>query len=159
MGQVIIVRGRLAKRLREEAERLGVSINEYLVELLSQDLDPKDRAIEYIEVAQELLNEAREELKKGDVRQVAEKVWDAGALTMKAYAYWRERKRLVSHGELWRYVDVLTEELGDWVHDSWMNAASMHVCFYEGWCTERSVYTALKQVERLVKEVASKVKS
>ena len=37
---------------------------------------------------------------------------------MKAYAYWREGKRLASHGELWRYVDVLTEELGGWVHDA-----------------------------------------
>jgi len=159
LDQVILVRGRLAKRLREEAEKLGITIDVYLVELLTQGLDPKDRAREYVEVAQELLNEAREELKKGDVRQAVEKVWDVGALTVKAYAYWREGKRLASHGELWRHVDVLTEELGDWVHDSWMNAASMHVCFYEGWCTERSVYTALKQVERLVKEVASKVKS
>lgn len=69
----IVVRGRLAKRVKEEAERLGV--NEYLVELLSQGLDPRNRAVEYIEAAKGLLEEARDELNKGNVRQAAEKVW------------------------------------------------------------------------------------
>ncbi len=49
---VIVVRGRLAKRLREEAEKLGVSVDEYVVELLSQHLDPKDKAMEYAEAAE-----------------------------------------------------------------------------------------------------------
>ena len=58
MDQAILVRGRLARLLRECVEKLGVSIDEYLVELLTQDLNSKDRAREYVEVAQELLNEA-----------------------------------------------------------------------------------------------------
>ena len=33
MGQTLIVRGRIARRLREEAEKLGVTVEEYLVEL------------------------------------------------------------------------------------------------------------------------------
>jgi len=37
--------------VQEEAERLGVSVKEYLLELLSQGLDPKDKAVEYVEVA------------------------------------------------------------------------------------------------------------
>ena len=39
--QVIIVCGRLARRVREEAKKLGLSVDEYLVELLSQGLDPE----------------------------------------------------------------------------------------------------------------------
>jgi len=58
LDQAILVRGRLARLLRECVEKLGVSIDEYLVELLTQDLNSKDRAREYVEVAQELLNEA-----------------------------------------------------------------------------------------------------
>lgn len=34
--------------MREEAEKLGISADEYLVELLSQGLDPKNKALEYI---------------------------------------------------------------------------------------------------------------
>jgi len=57
------------------------------VELLSQGLDPRDRAREYVEVAEDLLRQAREELEGGNVRQAAEKVWGAVALTVKAYAW------------------------------------------------------------------------
>ncbi len=77
MSGAIIVRGRIAEHLRREAEKLGASIDEFLVELLSQSLDPKDRAVEYVEAAEELLEQAREELGKGDVKQAAEKLWGA----------------------------------------------------------------------------------
>ena len=154
---VIVIRGRLARRVREEAERLGVSVDEYLVELLSQGLDPKDRAVEYVEAARELLKEAREELEKGNVRQAAEKLWGATALTIKAYAYWRDGKRVSSHGELWEYKRRLENELGEWVSDAWNAGNTMHVCFYEGWCTGKDVSTAYKRVERLVNEVTSKI--
>ena len=159
MGQAaIIVRGRLAERIRGEAEKQGVGVEEYLVELLSQSLDPKDRATEYAEAALDLLEQAREELEKGDVRQAAEKLWGAAALAVKAYAYWREGRRLASHRELWEYRERLEDELGRWVYDSWMAANGMHTCFYEGWCSRRDVEKAYERIERLVKAVASAVK-
>lgn len=158
MSQVIVIRGRIAKRVREEAEKLGLSVDEYVVELLSQGLDPKDRAKEYVEIAEELLCEAREELEKSNVRQAAEKIWGATALAVKAYAYWKEGRRLASHGELWEYKRRLEDELGEWVSDSWNAGNTMHVCFYENWCTRKDVEPALKRVEKLVKEVASRIK-
>ncbi len=160
MSQVpIVVRGRLARRVREEAEKLGVSVDEYLIELLSQGLDPKDKAIEYIEAAEELLKEAREELSKGNIRQAAEKLWGASALAVKAYAYWKEGKRLTSHGELWEYMRLMTGEMGPWVREAWMYANGMHVCFYEGWCAQEDVEDSIKHVEKLVKEVAGRIKN
>ena len=78
----------------------------------------------------------------------------ATVLVVKAYAYWREGKRLSSHSELWRYKDKVAEELGEWVKDAWSNAVHMHVCFYEGWCTRGDVEIALKRAEKLVKEVS-----
>ncbi len=115
--------------------------------MLSQGLDPKDRAVEYIEAAEELLREAREELGKGNIRQAAQKLWSAAALAVKAYAAWRDGKRLSSYRELWEYKRKLEEELGEWVHDAWMNATSMHVCFYEDWCAERDISMAYRRVE------------
>jgi len=158
VAEVVVLRGRLARRVREEAGRHGLGVEEYLVELLSQNLDPRDKALEYIEAAMDLLVEARGELGKGNVRQAAEKLWGAAALAVKAYAYWRDGKHLTSHGELWEYKRRLEGELGDWVHDSWANAAEMHVCFYEAWCAEKDVEKAGKRIEKLVKEVASLIK-
>lgn len=43
----------------DEAERLGLSGDEYLVEVLSKSLDPRDRALEYVEATEELLEKAR----------------------------------------------------------------------------------------------------
>lgn len=158
LSEVVIIRGRLARRVRGEAERLGISVDEYLTELLNQGLDPKNKAMEYVETAEELLKEALEELGKGNIRQAAEKIWGAAALAIKAYAYWKEEKRLTSHRELWEYKRRLEDELGEWVHDSWASAAEMHICFYEGWCAEKDIDIAVKSVERLLKEIASMMK-
>ncbi|RUM47275.1 MAG: hypothetical protein DSY37_03235 [Hyperthermus sp.] len=158
MTEVVVVRGRIAKRVREEAGRLGVSVDEYVVELLSEGLDPRDRALEYIEAAMDLLGQARGELGKGNVRQASEKLWGAAALAVKAYAYWRDGKRLTSHGELWEYMRLMVKELGSWVRGAWMYANGMHTCFYEGWCARDDVEDAFKNIGKLVREVASMVK-
>ncbi len=153
---VWIPRG-VAERLEREARRLGVSLEEYVLELLLGDLDPPGRAREYAEAAKDLLEMAGEELAKGDVRQAAEKLWGAAALAVKAYAAWRDGRRLSSHGELWEYSRKLMEDLGGWVSDAWAQASAMHVCFYEGWCTREHVEQAIKRVKRLVEEVASRI--
>ena len=153
---VWIPRG-VAERLEREARRLGVSLEEYVLDLLLRDLDPLGRAREYAEAARILLERSGEELPKGDVRQAAEKLWSAAALAVKAYAAWRDGVRLSSHGELWEYSGRLIEELGGRVSDAWAQASAMHVCFYEGWCTREPVEQAIRRVKRLVEEVASRV--
>jgi len=155
--EALVLKGVVARRLREEAAKQGLGAEEYLLDLLTQDMDPKDRAREYLEASRELLSEAREELEKGNVRQAADKVWGAAALAIKAYALWRDGRRLASHGELWEYKSVVAEDLGRWVRVAFQQASSMHTCFYEGWCDKVDVEEALRAVERLVKAVAAKV--
>ena len=157
VSNVITLPERVIRRIREEAHKLGMTYEEYLVELITQGLNPHDKAVEYIETALELLNKAREELRRGDVRQAAEKLWGATALAVKAYAWWKEGRRLTSHGELWEYSKRIMEELGAWVSDSWAQATAMHVCFYEGWCTARHVEEAIKRIEKLLNEVKARV--
>ena len=157
MSTQLVVRGRIAQRIREEAEKLGVTLDEYLVELLSQGLDPKSRAVEYVEAAEDLLEEAREELGRGNVRQAAEKLWGVAALAVKAYAYWRDGKRLTSHDELWEYKRRLAKEMGEWVGDAWARATEMRACLYEGWCAKEDVEDAYKRIEKLLREVASRI--
>ena len=157
MSLTIVLPRRVAERLRREAEKQGVSPEELVIETVLGNLDPPERAREYIEAAEELLTQAREELERGDVRQAAEKLWGAAALAIKAYASWREGRRLTSHGELWQYSKKLIDELGEWVQDAWMNANGMHTCFYEGWCSSRHVEIAIKRIGKLVREVRAKI--
>lgn len=159
MGVMVTLPSSIVNRIREEARRQGLSIEEYIIELVSQGLDPRERAAEYIEAAEELVREAREELERGDARQAAEKLWEAVALAIKAYAYWRDGRRLVSHGDLWEYKRVLVRELGRWVAGVWYAGQGMHTCFYEGWCTREDVEEVLGDIERLVKEISSRLRA
>ena len=68
-----------------------------------------------------LLEQAREELARG-----------ASAAAVKAYASWRDGRRLSSHRELWEYTGRMMAELGGRVSDAWAQADAMHVCFYGG---------------------------
>ncbi len=147
----------LARRIRSEAERLGMTSEEYLIDLVVQGLDPPERAREYAESAKFLVDQAGEELNKGDLRQAAEKLWGATALAVEAYAAWREGKRLSSHRDLWEYKERLVAELGEWSRDAWYAGHAMHTCFYEGWCTRRDVETALRLIRKLVLEVKARV--
>ncbi|RLG89097.1 MAG: hypothetical protein DRO18_00010 [Thermoprotei archaeon] len=149
----------VAKRLEREAKRVGLSLEEYILELALRDLDPSERVWGHIEASKDFLEQAKEELKEGNVRQAAEKVWGAAALSIKAYAEWKEGRRLASHKELWEYMRKLVRELGPWVREVWMYANSMHICFYEEWCDGEDVEEALKRVRKLVSEIGRRIKA
>ena len=148
----------IVESAKREAEKLGISLEEYLLELISSSMSSRDKALEYVKVAKELLEQSVEELRKGNVRQAAEKVWGAATLSIKAYAYWREDKRITSHGELWKYKEVVLREIGEWVRETWIIASSMHICFYEGWCTDKDVEISCKYVKKLIKEIEKIIK-
>ena len=153
----VTIKGAIAERIKAEADRLGVTPEVYLADMLAQGEDPQVRVEFYIEASTTLLEQAETELEKGDLRQAAEKIWGAAALAVKAYAAQCEGIRLTSHGELWSYTRRLKEDLGPWVYDSWNAATAMHTCFYEGWCTEDHVAEALEKVRRLVVTVREKI--
>ena len=145
------------ERVKKRAEEQVLGLESCLIDVITRDDDPEKASEAYVEASKSLLEEARGELEKGDVRQAAEKLWGAAALAIKAYAAWREGKRLASHGELWRYKDVVAAELGEWVRDAWNAGNAMHVNFYEGWATREQVVSALKKVSRLVEELTRRV--
>ena len=143
----------IARELEEKARRAGVSVDEYLFDLVLRSDDPGAGARKYLEGARELLRQAREELERGDLRQASEKVWGACALAIKAHALARKGVRLESHGELWVYKNEVARELGDWVRIAFKLADSMHKNFYEGLATREDVEDALREVEKLVESV------
>lgn len=147
----------LIEELMKKAEENGVSIEEYLADLIIRDPDPRKRAQKYIKGALELLEQAKDELRKGDLRQASEKTWGACALSIKAYALAREGKILETHMDLWRYKSIVAEELGDWVRDVWYAANTMHRNFYENLADHRDVEKALEKVAELVKIIAEKL--
>ncbi len=157
--EVISIPRSIAEKLRLEASRLGLSLEEYIIELAVQNLDPPLIAQEYIKAAKELLEQSKQELKRGNVRQAAEKLWGSASLAIKAYIAWKKGKKIMSHRELWEYRRIVEKDLGEWVYDAWMTANGMHTCFYEGWCGIDDVEQAIKRIGKLVYEVAGKIEA
>jgi hypothetical protein len=149
---------RMAERIRREAEKQGLAPEEYILEAITRDLDPDERAREYIESASALLEQAKEELRKGDLRQASEKVWGACALAIKAHAAARKGLVLKSHADLWLYKDEVANELGEWIRGAFLMADSMHKNFFEGLATAKDVTVALGEVEKLVKAIREVLK-
>ncbi|NPA23677.1 MAG: hypothetical protein GXO23_05230 [Crenarchaeota archaeon] len=144
---------RLYEIVRREAEKYDLTVEEYILETALTNSDRHKRALEYIRVAEELVDQAEKELERGSILQVAEKLWGATALAVKAYVAWREGKIVKSHRELWEYKNVLKRELGEWIQDAWMHAHGLHTCFYENWCTDEDVREALPRVKKLIEHI------
>jgi uncharacterized protein (UPF0332 family) len=154
----LVIPKRIAEKLRREAGRIGLTPEEYILELLTRNLDPEQKSREYIEASRSLVEQAREELEKGDLRQASEKIWGACALAIKAYILARRGLKLESHRELWIYKNEVVKELGEWVRTVFLKADSMHKNFYEGLATKEDVEDALKEVEKLVTTIYKHVK-
>ena len=108
-----------------------------------------------------MLEYAREELGRGNVRRVAEKVWSSLAPAVEAYAAWKDGRRLESRGDLWRYKYAVAGGKGEWVRAAERppgEPAALHTCLYEGWCTRRGVEDTLAGAESLADEAWKRVK-
>ncbi len=148
----------IIEELRRRADRAGVSIEEYLLDILVRDVDPLEGAEKYLRSAKELLEQARQEIVKGNLRQASEKIWDACALAIKAHALAKKGVRIERHSDLWIYKNEVAKELGDWVRAVFRQADSMHKNFYEDIATKEDVEDTLREVKRLVVEIAKTLK-
>ena len=141
----LVVPERIAEMLRREAEKHGLTPEEYILEYLIKNQDPVQRGREYIEASIDLIRQAEKELERGDLRQASEKIWGACALAIKAHALVKKSLRLGSHKDLWLYKNEVAEELGEWVRTAFLKADSMYGNFYEGLATREDVEDAFKR--------------
>ncbi|MEM4969633.1 MAG: PaREP1 family protein [Sulfolobales archaeon] len=146
----LIIPEKIAEMLRREAEKHGLTPEEYILEHLIKSQDPVQRGREYIEASIDLIRQAEKELERGDLRQASEKIWGACALAIKAHALIKRSLRLESHKDLWIYKNEVAEELGEWIRTAFLKADSMHKNFYEGLATREDVEDALKEIKKLV---------
>jgi len=151
----VIIAGSIYQRLKEEAERRGVAVDEVVVELLASvvgtSLDPPERAEFHLGLAEKFLREAEELLARGDYVQASEKAWGAAAQIVKAVAA-KRGKELKSHGDLWRFVLEVVDG-DDELRRLWHVANTLHQNFYEGWIPPEGVKLAVEDVRRFVKKM------
>jgi len=148
----------IIEELKRKADEAGISIDEYLFDIIVRDSDPNIAIEKYLKGAQQLIEQAEEEIKKENLRQASEKVWGACALAVKAHALARKGARLESYRDLWVYKNEIAKEIGDWVRIVFKLADSMHKNFYENLATREDVEDVLKEVKKLVKSITRSIK-
>ncbi|MCE4624908.1 MAG: PaREP1 family protein [Desulfurococcales archaeon] len=145
------------ERLSIEVKRLGLVLEEYLVDLALSDLDSQERSRELAKAARHALMAAKERISSEDIREAAKWLWVAASLSIRAFSEWKEGRRLHTHGDLWNYAGRLVVELGEWAHESWTMAEAMHVCYYTSLCPSGNLGEVARRVARLVEEIGRMV--
>ena len=101
------------------------------------------------------LDQANEELAKGDLRQASEKGWGAAAQMIKAVASekgWDHN----GHWQLHGVVSQLVLETGDdELRTLFAVTNHLHINFYEGWLTSEFVRRAIQDVAKFVEKLES----
>ena len=148
---------KLFEKLREEALKKDLSIEELVVEILSKvlnhPLDPIEKVELHLKLADKFLREAEEFLAKGDYVQASEKGWGVAAQMIKAIAT-KENLELRSHASLWEYLDKLAENLQDVeLRRLWWTANNLHQYSYESWMTPRDVKYAIEDVKKFAEKL------
>ncbi|MHA1710352.1 MAG: PaREP1 family protein [Candidatus Baldrarchaeia archaeon] len=144
------------KKLKKLAEAEDKSLEELVGEAIFRQLgitDPQAKAELHLKLCEKYLKEAEEFLAKGDYVQASEKAWGASSQMLKALAA-KEGKELRSHADLWKYMDILAEKLGDdELRHLWRTANALHQNFYENWMPPREVKLSIKDVKTFIKRL------
>ena len=115
------------------------------------------KAQDYLRLNNKYLHEAEVLLSKGEYLQASEKLWGAAAEIVKAVAAKRGIE-LKSHGELFRFVSELKDELGEPELPRLFSLASaLHQNFYEDWLPPETVRDHAEAVRTLVKRLAQEI--
>ena len=109
--------------------------------------------LSYREQAYIFLQQADEELARGDLRQASEKAWGAAAQAVKAAGEARGWEH-DTHGRLFVIARRLSEEQQDSrVMRQFRRAGRLHQNFYEGKLDADQIASALADVARLVETI------
>ena len=113
------------------------------------------RADYHTETPSEFLTRAHAYLADGDLLHASEKGWGATARMVKAVAETRGWRHS-SHGDLYRAIDDLADELSDQrLQNLFRSASALHQNFYEGYMPEATVADALKDVEEITSRLST----
>jgi len=158
----LILPKRIEKKLKEECEKTGVSIEELVLEALykglNEKVDSSDKVEVYIKLSEKYLRDADDLLAKKDYIQASEKLWSSATLMVKAVAASRGIT-ILSHEELFSFVRKLGEEENEpELRRLFSVASTLHQNFYENWLHEDVIKEYSEDVKQLITELKKLIK-
>ena len=104
----------------------------------------------HTDTSRRFIEQAEEEMRRGDGLQASEKAWGAAAHAVKSIAE-REGWRHDKHSDLFRAVDSIVNRTGDTeIRNLFSVANSLHQNFYEGWFSDPFIASNIEDVKRLL---------
>lgn len=104
----------------------------------------------HTDTSRRFIEQAEDELRRGDRLQASEKAWGAAAHAVKSIAE-REGWRHDEHSDLFRAVDNIVNRTGDpEIRNLFSVANSLHQNFYEGWFSDPFIASNIEDVKRLL---------
>ncbi|MGC8973458.1 MAG: PaREP1 family protein [Thermoproteus sp.] len=128
-------------------------IEEFILELVSNRLDPPERVEVYLRLHERYLAEAEELYRKGDLTQAGEKYWGAVTALLNAIA---ERRGMphYSHRDYAVLIDKIYEETGDEeLVGGFRMAEGLHANFYHNFMGRREFDLHRRAVLTLIEKL------
>ena len=104
----------------------------------------------HLAVSRQFIQQADEELERGDYLQASEKAWGAAVRAVKCIATQRGWEH-EGHKHLYRAIRLIVEETQDAdIRRLFNTADSLHINFYEGWMDDVTVRDNIEDVKLLL---------
>lgn len=139
--------------IAEGARRLGISVEEFVIDAIANLLDPPRRVELYLRLHEKLLKDAEELNSKGDLVQASEKYWGVVAALLNAVGE-REALPHYTHRDLKEIAIHLTEKMKDTEYTRLLSSVeTLHANYYHNFLRRISYDAhredALRLIERL----------
>ncbi len=103
--------------------------------------------------SQNLIQQAEDELHRGDSLQASEKAWGAAAHVVKSIAE-RQGWPHERHGHLYDAIFTIRDSTGDKEIETFFRlAGGLHQNFYEGWYDHDAIESGITEVKRLLSKL------
>lgn len=150
---IIEVSEEVYKLLLMLARERGKSVEEIIVDMLVEKLDPKARIEVYMKLHEKYLREGEELRRKGDLVQAGEKLWGATTSLLNAIAEERGWPHY-SHRDYAEIIERLLEETGDeTLPRLFASAERLHANFYHNFLSEKGFNVHAEDAKTLVKKL------
>lgn len=104
----------------------------------------------HTDTSRRFIEQAEDELRRGDGLQASEKAWGAAAHAVKSVAElhdWPHER----HGHLYDAIFTIRDSTGDKeIETLFRLAGGLHQNFYEGWYDQDAIATGITEVKRLI---------
>ncbi|AAL64454.1 paREP8 [Pyrobaculum aerophilum str. IM2] len=147
----LVISPPVAELLRKAAG--GRDVEEFLLSLIAERLDPSERIDVYLALHEKHLREAESLYEKGDLSQAGEKYWGAVTALFNAIAEKRGMPHY-SHRDYAVIIERLYQETGDEeILKGFTLAKRLHANFYHHFMERKSFDVHRREVLRLIEKL------